>query len=85
MSKSPFALREHLPVSTRRLTERGLAHRFTWPFPARQRVAELDALTVGQEWEVCELQMYRLEGNMIVERWFALGPIKATQLDCELR
>jgi len=45
----------------------------------------LDALTVGQEWEVCELQMYRLEGNMIVERWFALGPIKATQLDCELR
>ncbi len=57
----------------------------TWPFPARERVAELDALTVGQEWEVCELQMYRLEGNMIVERWFALGPIKATQLDCELR
>ena len=45
----------------------------TWPFPARERVAELDALTVGQVWEVCELRMYRLEGNMRVDRWFALG------------
>ena len=72
----------------------------SWEALGRQALSSLNPLAKGTttgfridntmfsralEWEVCELQMYRLEGNMIVERWFALGPIKATQLDCELR
>ena len=40
-------------------------------------MAALDDLVVGQRWEVYELQTYRLVDDMIVERWFALGQIKA--------